>query len=236
MASFRPALTEAHPRQTTAQAGHPVNSGPRPCLVDVGFPLSGPQDRTSTSDLKRHAWHTTSPYGLGSPVPQRASLHAISLGNSCDPIWGGNRDRAHRERYGRRADALPGKRNGYRSRHLKTADGELAAGRYGHSNWPARWTRTSAAAGAAGRGPFLEAPVRRGAVADPRRIQRVREPTARERTIASPGHRDSRPHDPAGRAGPGQALRRPPAVRPERGRHLSGAPSASSSSRSRVSP
>jgi hypothetical protein len=36
----------------------PVNSGPCPCLIDVGFPLSGPQDRTSTSDLKRHAWHT----------------------------------------------------------------------------------------------------------------------------------------------------------------------------------
>jgi hypothetical protein len=35
-----------------------VNSGPRPCLVDVGFPLSGPRDRTSTSDLKRHAQHT----------------------------------------------------------------------------------------------------------------------------------------------------------------------------------
>jgi hypothetical protein len=35
-----------------------VNSGPRPCLIDVGFPLSGSQDRTSTSDLKRHAQHT----------------------------------------------------------------------------------------------------------------------------------------------------------------------------------
>ena len=35
-----------------------MNSGPRPCLVDVGFPLSGPRVRTSTSDLKRHAQHT----------------------------------------------------------------------------------------------------------------------------------------------------------------------------------
>ena len=35
-----------------------MNSGPRPCLVDVGFPLSGPRVRTSTSDLKRHTWHT----------------------------------------------------------------------------------------------------------------------------------------------------------------------------------
>jgi hypothetical protein len=38
----------------------PVNSEPRPCLIDVGFPRSGPQVRTSTSDLKRHAWHTAS--------------------------------------------------------------------------------------------------------------------------------------------------------------------------------
>jgi putative transposase len=30
-----------------------------------------------------------------------------------------------RERYERRADALPGKRNGYRPRHLQTAEGEL---------------------------------------------------------------------------------------------------------------
>nr|MBA3867373.1 MFS transporter [Solirubrobacterales bacterium] len=29
----------------------PVNSGPRPCLIDVGFPLLGLQVRTSTSDL-----------------------------------------------------------------------------------------------------------------------------------------------------------------------------------------
>ncbi len=35
-----------------------MNSGPRPCLINVGFPLSGSQDRTSTSDLKRHAQHT----------------------------------------------------------------------------------------------------------------------------------------------------------------------------------
>ncbi len=35
-----------------------MNPGPRPCLIDVGFPLSGSQDRTSTSDLKHHAQHT----------------------------------------------------------------------------------------------------------------------------------------------------------------------------------
>jgi hypothetical protein len=32
-------------------ADRPVNSEPRPCLIDVGFPLSGPQYRTHTSDL-----------------------------------------------------------------------------------------------------------------------------------------------------------------------------------------
>ncbi len=38
-----------------------MNSEPRPCLISVGFPLSGPQVRTSTSDLIRHALRT---YGL----------------------------------------------------------------------------------------------------------------------------------------------------------------------------
>jgi hypothetical protein len=57
MASFRPALTEAH-RRIQPPASRPVNSGPRPCLFDVGFPLSGPQVRTFTSDLKRHVRHT----------------------------------------------------------------------------------------------------------------------------------------------------------------------------------
>jgi hypothetical protein len=57
MASFRHALTEA-PQRNQPHWDHPVNSGPRPCLFDVGFPLSGPQVRTSTSDLKRHALHT----------------------------------------------------------------------------------------------------------------------------------------------------------------------------------
>ena len=66
MASFRPALTEAR-QPSQPPASRPVNSGPRPCLFDVGFPLSGPQVRTSTSDLIRHARHTrgASPYGLG---------------------------------------------------------------------------------------------------------------------------------------------------------------------------
>ena len=64
MASFRPALTEA-PQRHTAHWDHPVNSGPRPCLFNVGFPLSGLQDRTHTSDLNVRARHTcASPYGL----------------------------------------------------------------------------------------------------------------------------------------------------------------------------
>ena len=57
MASFRPALTEA-PQRHTAHWDHPVNSGPRPCLFNVGFPLSGLQDRTHTSDLNVRARHT----------------------------------------------------------------------------------------------------------------------------------------------------------------------------------
>jgi hypothetical protein len=59
MASFRPALTEAHLGvNPTAPASRPVNSGPRPCLFDAGFPLSGLQDRTYTSDLNVRARHT----------------------------------------------------------------------------------------------------------------------------------------------------------------------------------
>jgi len=38
--------------------GRPVNSEPRPCLLVVGFPLSGLQDRTHTSDLNVRAQHT----------------------------------------------------------------------------------------------------------------------------------------------------------------------------------
>jgi hypothetical protein len=57
IASFKPALTAAR-QHNQPPAGRPVNSGPRPCLIDDGFPRSGPQFRTSTSDLKRHARHT----------------------------------------------------------------------------------------------------------------------------------------------------------------------------------
>jgi hypothetical protein len=57
-----------------------VNSGPRPCLVDVGFPLSGPRVRTSTSDLKRHAQHTAY-------VEPRARVYALPrVRNSDDRI------------------------------------------------------------------------------------------------------------------------------------------------------
>jgi hypothetical protein len=40
MASSRPALTEA-PQRKQPHWSRPVNSGPRPCLFDVGFPLQG---------------------------------------------------------------------------------------------------------------------------------------------------------------------------------------------------
>ena len=59
MASSRPALTEAPQRKTKPHWDRPVNSGPRPCLFDVGFPLSGLQDRTHTSDLNVRARHTS---------------------------------------------------------------------------------------------------------------------------------------------------------------------------------
>ena len=62
-ASSRPALTEAR-QPIRAPANRPVDSGPRPCLIDVGFPLSGPQDRTSTSDLN---------VMLGTPLRARPS-------------------------------------------------------------------------------------------------------------------------------------------------------------------
>ncbi len=60
MASFRPALTETSRIAEHAQpsSDHPVNSGSRPCLFDVGFPLTGLQDRTYTSDLNIRAQHT----------------------------------------------------------------------------------------------------------------------------------------------------------------------------------
>ena len=53
----RPALTEAR-QPNEPPASRPVNSGPRPCLFDVGFPLSGLQDRIHTSDLNVRARHT----------------------------------------------------------------------------------------------------------------------------------------------------------------------------------
>jgi hypothetical protein len=58
MASFRHALTEA-PQRNQPHWDRPVKPEPRPCLFGVGFPLSGPQVRTSTSDLIRHALRTS---------------------------------------------------------------------------------------------------------------------------------------------------------------------------------
>ena len=70
MASFRPALTEA-PQRKQPHWSRPVISGPRPCLFDVGFPLSGLQDRTHTSDLNVRARHTRQ---RGRPARRRAGL------------------------------------------------------------------------------------------------------------------------------------------------------------------
>ena len=52
MASFRHALTGAR-EHNQPPASRPVNSGPRPCLFDVGFPVLGLQNRTSTSRSQR---------------------------------------------------------------------------------------------------------------------------------------------------------------------------------------
>jgi hypothetical protein len=70
MASFRPALTET-PQRNQPHWSRPINSGPRPCLLDVGFPLSGLQDRTHTSDLNVRARHTPSP---ATPARKERSL------------------------------------------------------------------------------------------------------------------------------------------------------------------
>ena len=87
MASFRPALTEA-PQRHAAHWDRPVNSGPRPCLFNVGFPLSGLQDRIHTSDLNVRARHTSarstislrsSPVNPGAiPNPSASSSRARS--------------------------------------------------------------------------------------------------------------------------------------------------------------
>src|SRR5450755_1639902 len=54
----------------------PVNSGPRPCLFSVGFPLSGLQDRTSTSDLNIRTQHTRPPRYARRPS-RRQPRHAL---------------------------------------------------------------------------------------------------------------------------------------------------------------
>jgi hypothetical protein len=73
MASFRPALTEI-PQRNQPHWDRPVNSGPRPCLFDVGFPLSGSRDRTSTSDLNVRARHTAATPRATRSAPRRRSL------------------------------------------------------------------------------------------------------------------------------------------------------------------
>ena len=80
-ASSRPALTEA-PQRKQPHWNRPVNSGPRPCLIDVGFPLSGPQSRTSTSDLNAMPGTLSSAYGLASAALSHAlpAMKEASLG------------------------------------------------------------------------------------------------------------------------------------------------------------
>jgi hypothetical protein len=51
-----------------------VNSGPRPCLFDVGFPLSGLQDRIHTSDLNVRARHTSGSALRASPPSNPARV------------------------------------------------------------------------------------------------------------------------------------------------------------------
>ena len=82
MASSRPALTEV-PQRNQPHWDRPVNSGPRPCLFSVGFPLSGLQDRTSTSDLNIRTQHTHSPsrYALGPVTTVAASPPTAGSGN-----------------------------------------------------------------------------------------------------------------------------------------------------------
>ena len=85
MASFRPALAEAH-RRRQPPASRPVNSEPRPCLFDVGFPLSGLQDRTHTSDLNVRAQHTRARPSGPAPTaaPRRVSSRPARWGNLGD--------------------------------------------------------------------------------------------------------------------------------------------------------
>jgi len=130
MASFRRTLTGA--RQPNQQpAGRPANSGPRPCLFDVGFPLSGLQDRTYTSDLNVRARHTAAVDLMVDPpgavnavaVTFRADLHG-AIAHTLDPWrWPASSwatsvwvlpDRLHmqpgavlRVRYSRRLDGTP---------------------------------------------------------------------------------------------------------------------------------
>ena len=106
MASFRPALTEA-PQRQSAHWDRPVNSGPRPCLFDVGFPLSGLQDRTHTSDLNVRARHTSPKLDNG-----RARERKLTVGSGTVPI------RAPRVK-DKRVDVDTGERQRFSSKILR---------------------------------------------------------------------------------------------------------------------
>ena len=84
MASSRHALTEAPQRSTKPHWDRPVNSEPRPCLISDGYPLSGSQIRTSSSDLTRHALaylhdrYAIAPFDAGATLTCRNQLPTIS--------------------------------------------------------------------------------------------------------------------------------------------------------------
>ena len=98
MASFRPALTEA-PQRKQPHWSRPVISGPRPCLFDVRFPLSGLQDRTHTSDLNVRARHTSSAlraFASGSTAaPQQTGPHVGNMPRKPSPGKPENLPRGH---------------------------------------------------------------------------------------------------------------------------------------------
>src|SRR6266511_5437428 len=75
-ASSRHALTEPR-RHDQPPANHPVNSGPRPCLISVGFPLSGLQDRTLTSGLSDMPGTPALAYGSRSMAAAEDNLNRL---------------------------------------------------------------------------------------------------------------------------------------------------------------
>ena len=74
------------PQRNQPHWDRPVNSGPRPCLVSVGFPLSGSRDRTSTSDLNIRTWHTRGASPSGSACDDRVRACPLSSRRPVSPL------------------------------------------------------------------------------------------------------------------------------------------------------